>query len=164
MLHTALPSCPQVPARCQKRSSTLRNHSAQAAGLRQHIGYPWDSGRAGAQAGAVGKACMDQHYLDASARLRLVTASGIAGSWLNEHEADPQPAAACGDAAETTTARVRIIAFWKPTPQLLHATLQDTQQLRLIKPGFFTDFKRLREALQQALPDALVNRHWPSAR
>ena len=152
MLHTAT-QLPAGTSTLPEEVSTLRNHLHKLAGSAGTFGYP-DLGVQARKLEQLAKACMDQHYLDASARLRLVTGIQALPHWLMNNEADPQPAAPVVTLPDTT-ARVRIIAILETDPQLLHATCQTLNSFGYQTLGF-TDFKRLREALQQALPDALV--------
>lgn len=152
MLHTAT-QLPAGTSTLPEEVSTLRNHLHKLAGSAGTFGYP-DLGVQARKLEQLAKACMDQHYLDASARLRLVTGIQALPHWLMNNEADPPPAAPVVTLPDTT-ARVRVIAILETDPQLLHATCQTLNSFGYQTLGF-TDFKRLREALQQALPDALV--------
>ncbi|WOD11342.1 diguanylate cyclase [Pseudomonas sp. NyZ704] len=131
----------------------LRNSLHKLAGSAGTFGYP-DLGLQARKLEQLAKTCIDQRALDASARLRLVTGIQALPHWLLDSEMNPSSVAP-GLALPEPDARTKIIAIFEADQQLLHATCQTLNSFGYQTRGF-TDFKSLRNALKQALPDALV--------
>lgn len=131
----------------------LRNSLHKLAGSAGTFGYP-DLGLQARKLEQLAKTCIDRRALDASARLRLVTGIQALPHWLLDSEMNPSSVAP-GLALPEPDARTKIIAILEADQQLLHATCQTLNSFGYQTRGF-TDFKSLRDALKQALPDALI--------